>query len=361
MLNFFAPINNLGYGVFSHGLIRAYDQHVSKDIALFPVPQADLMDEAIQRWIENGVRFNKNDPSIMIFQAPWLNRFVGKPMIGFPIFELDVVPDLDLKILQGLDAILQPSSWGKKVLENHGLSNVHVVPGGYDADLFVPDLTIQQKMERIQKQGVSFVHVGKFEVRKSSEELLHCFARASSEVGDAKCNLIFHVMNPFDQDWLGKVRSIVSRYGFSQSGSHYVRGNTRILVPEGRFTTDLKKLYQMAEFGLWASKAEGWNLPLLECIAAGRPCLTTNNTAQGDFIRAGVYPSELIIASHQKEPTRVGGHFWPLDQEEVVQKIRNLIQEPLKYLNLENKCLESVKDFTWVNSAKKLQEVLKKI
>lgn len=358
MLNFFAPINTLGYGVFSHGLMRAYDRLVSPEIALFPPGNVEPLDETVQRWLTNGRRFKRSDPSIMIFQAPWLNRFCGTPMIGFPIFELDVVPEHDSAMLRALDAVLQPSRWGKMVLENDGIRNVHVVSGGYDPGVFFPEMTVEQKMERIARQGVSFVHVGKFEPRKGSEEILRCFLRACDD-GKARANLCFHVCNPFDAKWLEKVLRILLEHGYAPSGVHFTRGNARVVVPQERFRADPRKLYQAADFGIWASKAEGWNLPLLECLACGVPCLTTDNTAQADFIRTGVYPAELVLRSHAKEPSRLGADWWPLDQEELTQKIRAMIREPERFLRQSDRCLESVRGFTWENAAKRLGEVMR--
>ncbi len=294
----------------------------------------------------------------MIFQAPWLNHFTGTPMIGFPIFELDEVPEYDLAILRGLDFVLQASRWGKGVLEKHGFKNVHVVPGGYDPALFHRELTLEQKLERIQRQGISFVHVGRFEPRKASGEILHSFLRACDE-GREKVNFCFHACNPFDDRWFEKSQKILLGYGFTQEGPHFIRGNTRVLVPQERFKADPGKLYQISDFGIWASKGEGWNLPLIECLACGLPCLTTNNTGQADFIRENVYPDELIVKSHQNEATRVGSWWWPIDEQELTDKIKAMIRDPEKYLKLENQCFESIKDFTWENSARKLGEVIK--
>lgn len=362
MLNFFAAINHFGYGVFAYNLMRAYHEQVSKDIALFPVEiTSDFVNNPdVQYWLSNAKRFKRSDPSLMIFQAPWLNRFAGTPRIGFPIFELDIFPEYDLSLLRALDAILQPSQWGKKILENHGLKNIHIVPGGYDPKTFSPSFKINQKMQRIKTQGVSFVHVGKWEPRKSSEEILSCFIQACDN-GKLRANLLFHVQNPFDEKWFSKVNQVLTKHQFTLAGTHFVRGNTRILVPQEPFPGGLKKLYQMAEFGIWASKAEGWNLPLMECIASGCPSLTTNNTAQADFIKEEVYPPELIIQSHQKEPTRLRGRWWSLDENEIIQKIQTMIRDPEKFLKMENRCLESIKDFTWENSAKKLGEVIPQI
>jgi glycosyltransferase involved in cell wall biosynthesis len=362
VINFFGVINSLGYGVFTHNLMLAYDQHVSPDIAFFPNPLFTpvVEDAAIKRWLENGKKFKKSDPSISIFQAQYLNQFCGSPMIGFPIFELDLFTELELQALRGLDVIFQPSSWGKKIVENHGFKNVYVVPGGYNPAIFQKIFSLEQKLKRIEEQGITFIHVGKFEARKSSIEILNSFLK-SSEGHSRKINLIYHVSNPFDADWFKKLDQILISQGFIHDGRHYVRGHVKILIPQDRFQVEPVKLYQMADFGLWASKAEGWNLPLLECLACGVPCITTDNTAQGDFIRNGIFPSELVLKSHQKEPTRIDGKWWPIDQQELIGKITSMISDPEKYLRLGDMCYQSVKDFTWENAAKRLGEVMQKI
>jgi len=358
MIQFFAPINDLGYGVFSYNLMLAFHENVRKDIALFPMPLTpDFSNPTVDHWIENGKQFSRQQPSILIFQGPWMNRFSGSPMIGLPIFELDVVPDYDLHLFKSLDGMMQPSHWGKRVLESHGVPRVQVVPGGYDPSAFFPQMKLEQKMERIQKQGVSFVHVGKWEPRKSSEEILRCFVRATADPA-TRANLLFHVCNPFDPKWLEPIQAMLLKQGFTQNGMHFVRDNARVLVPQERFPKDTHKLYHMGEFGIWASKAEGWNLPLLECLACGLPCLTTRNTAHADFLSPDIYPEPLILSTNAKEPTRDGGVWWPIDEEQLTQKIQQMIADPLKHLLLEPQCLASVKDFTWKNAALKLKDAL---
>jgi glycosyltransferase involved in cell wall biosynthesis len=359
MLNVHGVINTLGYGVFTHGLMKAYEEFVSRELALFVPPFCPVPDDPqVQRWIENGAKYRKDDPALMIFQAPWLNRFSGRPMMGMPIFELDVFTDYEAAILRGLDVVLQPSHWGKKIVEAHGIKNVHVVPGGYDPRVFNPEAaTLDQKIERIEKRGISFVHVGKFEPRKSSEEILRCYINATNQLS-TRTNFCFHVANPFDPHWFSRVREVLTQHGFQLVGHQFEKGNARIFVPQERFSGDPRKLYLAADFGIWASKAEGWNLPLLECLACGIPCLTTDNTAQSDFIQKDIYPRELIIQSHSKQPTRVGQEWWQLDLSEITEKILSLAREPRDHLQLAGACLESVRKFTWENSARKLKEVL---
>ena len=123
----------------------------------------------------------------------------------------------------------------------------------------------------------------------------------------------------------------------------------------------MNTLFNSVDIALGLSGAEGWNLPLLECIACGRPCLTTDNTAQADYIKRGIYPEELIITSHQKEPTQSGKAWWLLDEDEMASKINQMIKNPVKYLKMEQRCLDSMSSFTWANAGKRLGEVLQTV
>ncbi|MDD2707186.1 MAG: glycosyltransferase [Verrucomicrobiae bacterium] len=360
MLNFFVPLNSLGYGVHSYNLLQAYERYVSDDFAVYPIPQWELINEQTKRWVERGNRFRRSDPGITINQAPQLNRFCGQPMIGFPVFELDILSEYDQAMIAGMDAILQTSRWGKKVLENHGIRRVHIVPEGYDPEVYHPELSLEEKRKRIDRQGVTFVHVGKFEPRKSSQELLFAFIKATE---DAKCraNLLFHVFNPFDPAWFERAKCILDNYQFRREGNRFMKGNATVLIPEVRLDGKMDKFYSLGEFGLWASKAEGWNLPLIECLACGLPCLTTDNTAQSEFIRKEIYPRELVISSRQTEPAKEGGEWWRLDLDEVVGKIRQVLDDPDRHLKMQDACQESIRPFTWENAARKLDAALKEI
>ena len=104
--------------------------------------------------------------------------------------------------------------------------------------------------------------------------------------------------------------------------------------------------------------SHSWNLPLIECIACGCPSLTTNNTAQADFIQTGIYPEELILTSRQREPMHQGGTWWPIDREELTGRILAMLASPEQYLAMESRCLESIKAFTWGNAARTLSNAL---
>ncbi len=358
MINFFCPINTLGYGIFSYQLIRAYYEFVSPDVALIPLQVHGIKDPNINRWIENGINYSDKNPGIMLFHIDGMPQLKGTPKIGFPLFEWETFTTDEISILKGLDYILQPSAWGKSVLNKCGFDNVFIVPGGFDPKVYKPTIALNEKLKRIEKQGLTFIHVGKYESRKNSELILKAFINAASGT-NAKINLLFHVYNPFDKDWFKKIKDIFSAFGFSNKEEHFTKGNSHVIVPLSPISSDeFPEIYQMADFGIWASKAEGWNLPLNEAIASGLPCITTNNTAQADFIREGTYPSELILKTNYKNPQDLEPEAYVVEIE-ITEKILTLIQNPEKFLNLQKRCLESVKDYTWKNASLKLGEFLK--
>jgi glycosyltransferase involved in cell wall biosynthesis len=340
VINFFGVCNALGYGVFTYELMKACSRIT--DIAFHPVIGSNPPDkEDINSWIQNGREFKKGWPSIVINHIPFLHHASGDPLIGFPIFEQEKFSEEELAILRSMDMIFQPSEWGRRVLNAHGLENVHVVRGGYNEEVYTNDISLVYKMNRIEEHGVTFVHIGKYEERKRSKHILQSFVRG---VEDKKSTLIYHVINPFNPQWFQEISSYLKMNGYVPQGTCFRKDKATIIIPETRNGISPASLYRMSDFGLWASLSEGWNLPLLECLASGVPCLCTRYGGQSEFITED-YPSELILNDDV-----------PADME---NKIWGMIHDPLRYLGMSNQCYETVKDFTWNNAATRVPALLR--
>lgn len=370
MLNFYAPINNLGYGIHSYNFIKALEDE-GVEICLFPIhgkvstPNIDT-----DRWIANQSKFNKDDTSIMIFHENEMNRFYGKKRIGFPVFETGIRKE-DIPLLESLDYIFQPSHWGKEYLEKLGFKNVYVVPEGYSDKVFntMISCNFKEKLNILDKHGIIFTHIGKFEYRKSSEDILTVFTQAL-EGENVKCKLFAHMFNPFMLQWLDIVEKHLFDLGYSilQKESNlikYSKANLTVLV----LKTGLKSIvdfYRQSHFGLYASKAEGFNLPLIESLACGLPCITTNWTGQSEYLKD--YPKELIIEKGEEEIANDGVWFFGSkgtwikpDLSSLKNILQKIVKDPVTYLNLYKQCNDCVKDFTWKNSVLKAIAIMKEL
>jgi glycosyltransferase involved in cell wall biosynthesis len=368
-VNWFAPINNLGIGTHAHNLMKAYARrHSDSDISLItPFGKVSINSDQINTWLTNP--FNRDNPSIMIFQPSFMSQFSGTPMIGYPVFEMKTFTPRELDYLRACDYLIVPSQWGKAVLDSYNdMPQVLVVPEGYDPLIYYPDNTIAFKVKRIEDNGVTFVTVGKFEERKGTKDVIECFDQGTA---GKRANLIAHVHNPFDQKWFFRIAALIMSLGYEkepagESFTYFVKDKQRIIIPMGPVETnkDMASFYRRADFGLFMSKAEGWNLPLLECIASGTPAITTDWTGMSDFVNEH-YPQEIKIKTKGDEITNDGVWFkgdrgeWTIpDKDHATSIIKDLMEDTGKYLLLTEKCVNAVKDFTWDKAAEKLDEVL---
>lgn len=370
MLNFFAPINNLGYGIHSYNLIKAYYRYVSKDISLTPVNgEYRVIDDFVTTIDSNRDKITKEDKSIMIFHASELHRFYGKERIGFPVFELEKFLPREISILKTLDKILVTSKWAKEVIEKNiidSIPTVHIVNEGFDPEIFYKTKSIEEKLFLIEQEGISFVHVGKYEKRKNTLNILMVFFELFKDY-QKNVTLTCHLYNPFVNKLFDFIEEEMKKLGMKIIGDKFIYNKLTIIIPRKNFSTtkEISELYKKATFGIWLSCAEGWNLPLMECLACGTPALTTNVTAMSEYI-TDKYPEYLTIKNYE-EQTAFDNFFFKNpdknwlqpDLEEAKQKIKLMVQEPEKYLReYENNYYDFIKKFTWANAAYQLYDII---
>jgi len=369
MINFYGPINFLGYGVHTYNLMKAYSK-LNSDISLTPpFGRVAWKDNLIKVWTENRLKMSKLDTGIMIFDAPFLNQFSGAFRIGFPVFETNKIDELSKTTMRNCDWLLTPSNWAKEVLKAGVNYAVDVVPEGFDPNIFYPKRGIEYKLHRLLKRDyITFVHVGKYEKRKGTLDIFDCFDKAFAG-SEQKVLLKAHIQNFFDESWRDSSTRFLVDKGFISQGSRYFKkGNLSIELIIGSFSTflEMASFYESGDFGIWLSKAEGWNLPLLECIACGIPALTTNVTGMTEYL--GNYPSELKIENYEREIADDGkfykgdkGEWYLPNQEEVISKLQSMAHNYEDYLRKSETCSKAVQDFTWGNAAKNLDRILKKL
>lgn len=269
-LNFTAPINPLSYGYTSYYVLKELSQLL--DVCLFPIGQpvvpAGYNVYYVESAIQRALNFDNNAPSLRLWHQFDLVHHVGKgPKIGFPIFELDNFRDIELTHLRAQDYIFVPSAWAKKVILNKIPSaKVHVVPLGVDKDIFKP-------ASLLKGDTTVFLNVGKLEVRKGHADLLECFNKAFEPKDNVELWLAtYNVhMSPEDNEsWAKQCKA--TKLG--DKIQFFGRMDTQ---------QQLAQLMNQADVGVFPSKAEGWNLPLLEMMACGKPVIATDYSAHTEF------------------------------------------------------------------------------
>ena len=354
-INLIAPICNTGYGVVGLNLLLALERlgHV---VCLYPrgrVEADQKYGNIIQRAIDRRIRPNLDAPAVTLSQhaEPELLLTMGRGLsCGFVIFELDTIEDDALYRFGALDRVFTCSDWGKRVLVDNGLAEerVRVVPLGVDGTLFADPPEIPER----NHDDTIFFSTGKFEARKGYDFLSVVFDKAFTP--DDPVRLLLHAWNPFLDDEYNE--TWVNLFKNTAMGE-------RVLISKGRYETQnpLASLMAQADCGVFLSRAEGWNLGLLEMMALGKPVIATNYSGHTEFLNSD---NCHLVEVPDVEPAQDGfsfqgqGNWGRLDVVQAEQAIRHMRQ--IHELKQSGKLApntagqETARRFSWDHAAEQL-------
>ena len=189
----------------------------------------------------------------------------SSPKIGYYIFEYTKIPVVYIEAINStLDAVCTASEWGCQVLKDNGVTiPVYCVPGGVDHSVF------NSENKKLDDKKFRFLHIGKAEARKGTDIVIKAFNEAFQ--GNRKVRLSLYIDNPhlrdFDANTL--LHDLKESYKLE-----YPINNIEIR----HFQDELVSTYNSHHVAVFASKAEGIGLPIVEAMACGMPCIVPYNT-----------------------------------------------------------------------------------
>lgn len=339
-INLSIPISRTSYGYVSLNVLRELQKKTN--VSLCPITPSDRIYLDSEEKFHSSLRQSLKQPdpkgiSLRIFHQFSLERGVGSKHIGWPIFELDKFNDNEKEHLKRCDQLIVCSKWAKNIVESEIGVSPDIVPLGVDTTVFTPRVSEQQK--------VIFLNVAKIELRKGHDLLVKIFNEAFNQDDNVELWLMWH--NPFYSQ-----RNILDwhfHYLNSKLGS-----KIKILSPV-KTSEDVATIMQQADYGIFPSRAEGWNLPLLEMMACGKKSIVTNYSGHTEFC------SELNSVLIQPNGKEVAfDNFWfhgqgswaKLDKEPFIEAMRQLYREGKSKIN--NDCVATATQLTWENTADEL-------
>ena len=256
--------NNLGIGTH---YAKFADALTRRGLVGDLVEEIDFTDTAA---IEQAIQTSQADDVNICFVGANIHEFFKGTNIQWVVFETTVIPENILKNIFAADQVWVPSTWGMKILLEHGVARekITVVPEGVDADQFYPPA-----LTKPVGQPLKFLFVGKYEQRKSLDELFDAWAQAfgnnSSVELVIKTNYFTH-----EADRLESMKQRVAQLNLSN-----------LTVIWGEYSKlQMTELYRSADVFVFPTKAEGWGLPIIEAAAMGIPIVTTYYSAPCDFL-----------------------------------------------------------------------------
>jgi glycosyltransferase involved in cell wall biosynthesis len=356
-INLQAPINQLGYGVAGLNIFKALQDKA--EVSLFPIGQPQLTSQsdadAVTRGVKTAQSFDPNAPCIKIWHQNQMAERIGSgKFIGFPIFELDTFNDLEKHHLQSCDELMVCSQWARKVVTGSNFGyyradgrpklppKTHVVPLGVDAELFPP-------APARQNDKTIFFNCGKWEIRKGHDILIKAFKKVLEHGEDAE--LWMMCSNPFNNEQ-------------ENAQWHQLYNHPKVkLIPRADTQQEVYNMMSQVDCGVFPSRGEGWNLELLEMMAAGKHVIATDYSAHTEFctkFNCGLVTIKEVEPAYDGKWFFGQGNWAKIDahaEMDLYMKMMRFILDKKGTRNREGTI--TARKFSWDNTANKIMEALK--
>lgn len=351
-INVHAPIGYTGYGVAGLNIVKSLVSR-GNEVALWHKPNpsvdnqvdADIVSEAIRR--QDFCSFDA--PSLKIWHQFDLIEHIGRgKYYAFPFFELDTFNEKEIKNIQFPDHIFVTCQWAKDVVcQYRDTSEVSIVPLGVDENIFAP---------KVRKRNDRFViaNFGKWEKRKGHDVLADIFNKAFLPTDDVELRM--YPYNPFLNE--KEVKTWEDHYMFRPLG-HRTFISSRIQTH-----VELARHMSLIDVAIFPSRAEGWNLELLETMAMGKTVITTNYSAHTGFCNKD---NAILVDIDAKEKAHDGKWFFGAgswaklgdDQIDAFVEALRVCYKKWQHddASLYNECgIATGKGLTWDNTASIIEE-----
>ncbi len=312
--------------------------------------QLEMLEKRVIKESDNIVHIVLETTDNPVFYA----NYEG-PKIAYNVWESTRQPDEFFKKLLEYDQLWVPSEWQREcsIKQGYPSERVKVVREGVNTKLFTPNTDREGKFK--------FLVVGRWEYRKSTQEILQAFVE---EFRTEDIELLCLVDNPFSVDGYSSTKERLV-------GNNFHDPRIKNLGFVGR--EEYVKLLQTCDCFVSCSRSEGWNLPLLEAISCGVPVIASNCSGQTEYLN--MCESALkVTAIRQVKPqytypkgSQFPGSWYEPDFKELRSKLRyayKRARHPIN-INLRNGALTDSlviqKEFTWEKAALSGYQELEKL
>lgn len=349
VLSIVGPCNTTGYGVHTTSMVEA----LAKKASVFFIPisvDRKCLTRIIESNIQIATRPIENEPVLIIWhEHSHLDNLPKDKRIYFPVWELDTISEKHANQLVTLnDLVFVPSAWQKQSLINSIKSEslkerareiTKIVPEG------VADAT-SRPIKTVNDEKLRFIHIGKLEARKNTLKI----AQAFSEI-EENAELKMYVFNPFKGFMLNKSSFYRDYY---TSLRMIDKESIKILEYPLESSELVKATLRDSHIAIFASSAEGWQLPVLEAMSEGLLVITTKNSGLTEYVSDS---NAIVIQSGHKEIAYDGAFFdgsstWTSVS---VEDIKNAIYKAVTTIrtdtSIREKAVETARSLSWDNAA----------
>lgn len=343
-INIYAPINTTGYGIASLNIIKGLLANTHVDY--FPIHNPMVTNkedyDTILALLNNSLGFDPDAPCLKIWhQFDLASRIGNGKYYAYPFFELDTLNIIEQKHLTVPDEIFVSSEWAKTILNSNGINKpIHIAPLGVDRNIFNDQIQIQ---EQSTKDKYIFTTIGKWEVRKAHDILPKIFNLAFPDEQDVELWIVASEQSSYSsQEDIQKWKDL------------YAQDPRLKVIPGTETQTELAQLIKYGDCGIYISRAEGWNMELLETMSMNKPVITTFYSAHTEFCTP---QNSYLVDIFETEKAYDGkaftgqGSWAKIGQQQIDQTIDYMRYVYKNKINTNLHGLETAKALSWQNTA----------
>lgn len=304
-INYIGPWNALGYGVASIGYLERISKLCIKNsinLSYTPIGDLDktskeLADPEYQSLLRHThIKPVKNAPTIMMWHlghAPAIiesNELTGKKIL-ITTFEVKPASKAEIAAITKFEHIIVASylnyCYMAEVLRETGLHRkISIIPHKIfkikDQNIDSRDLRNDYLNKLVgynfDPKALYLSSIGKFEARKALPELIRSLDYINRPVVVSAFWYNPFIPNKFPFSYLveGNWKPQITTSGIKV----YTKGNkTIILFPPAKTRDELYEIAIASDYFISISKAEGFNLPLIDLALTGLPTISTTSAA----------------------------------------------------------------------------------